>query len=60
MNMPDLNEARKRTKDKVNILYDEYKVPENVKNIGNGKSYALLTYGCPTLLVLWKIWDIQE
>ena len=44
--MPDLNEARKRTKDKVNILYDEYKVPENVKNIGNGKSYALLTYGC--------------
>ena len=44
--MPDLNEARKRTKDKVNILYDEYKVPESVKNIGNGKSYALLTYGC--------------
>ena len=31
---------------KINILYDEYKVPENVKNIGNGKSYALLTYGC--------------
>ena len=25
MNMPDLNEARKRTKDKVNVLYDEYK-----------------------------------
>ena len=44
--MPDLNEARKRTKDKVNILYDEYKVPESVKNIGEGKSYALLTYGC--------------
>ena len=44
--MPDLNEARKRTKDKVNVLYDEYKVPESVKNIGNGKSYALLTYGC--------------
>lgn len=46
MNMPDLNEARKRTKDKVNILYNEYKVPESVKNIGKGKSYALLTYGC--------------
>ena len=44
--MPDLNEARKRTKDKVNILYNEYKVPESVKNIGKGKSYALLTYGC--------------
>ena len=25
MNMPDLNEARKRTKDKVNILYDDIK-----------------------------------
>ena len=46
MNMPDLNEARKRTKDKVNILYGEYKVPESVKNIGKGKSYTLLTYGC--------------
>lgn len=44
--MPDLNEARKRTKDKVNILYDEYKVPDSVKNIGKGKSYTLLTYGC--------------
>ena len=46
MNMPDLNEARKRTKDKVNILYDEYKVPESVKNIDNRKCYALLTYEC--------------
>ena len=46
MNMPDLKEARKRTKDKVEILYDKYKVPDNVKNIGNGKKYALLTYGC--------------
>ena len=46
MNMPDLKEARKRTKDKVEILYDKYKVPESVKNIGNGKKYALLTYGC--------------
>ena len=46
MNMPDLKEARKRTKDKVEILYDKYKVPESVKSIGNGKKYALLTYGC--------------
>lgn len=46
MNMPDLKEARKRTKDKVEILYDKYKVPESVKNIGDGKKYALLTYGC--------------
>ena len=46
MNMPDLKEARKRTKDKVEILYDKYRVPESVKNIGDGKKYALLTYGC--------------
>ena len=32
MNMPDLKEARKRTKDKVEILYDKYKVPESVKH----------------------------
>ena len=46
MNMPDLKEARKRTKEKVNILYQEYKVPDDVKTIGKNKNYALLTYGC--------------
>lgn len=46
MNLPSLNEARKRTKDKVNFLYDAYKVPEEVKKVGLGKKYALLTYGC--------------
>ena len=46
MNMPDLKEARKRTKEKVNILYQEYKVPDDVKTIGKNKTYALLTYGC--------------
>lgn len=44
--MPDLKEARKRTKEKVNILYQEYKVPDDVKTIGKNKTYALLTYGC--------------
>ena len=43
MNMPDLKEARKRTKEKVNILYQEYKVPDDVKTIGKNKTYALLT-----------------
>lgn len=44
MNMPDLKEARKRTKNKVDILYDKYIVPN--KEIGKDKTYAILTYGC--------------
>ena len=44
--MPNLKEARLRTKEAVNILYDAYKVPENIKNIGKNKTYTLLTYGC--------------
>ena len=35
MNMPDLKEARKRTKEKVNILYQEYKLPDDFKTIVN-------------------------
>ena len=46
MNFPDLKEARKRTKEKVNILYDKYLIPYEVKNIGVGKKYSVLTYGC--------------
>ena len=46
MNLPNLKEARKRTKDKVNILYDKYIVPDSASEIGKGKTYALLTYGC--------------
>lgn len=46
MNLPNLTEARKRTKDKVNVFYDKYIVPEEVKHIGKNKTYALLTYGC--------------
>lgn len=44
MNMPDLKEAKKRTKNKVDILYDKYIVPN--KEIGKNKTYAILTYGC--------------
>ena len=46
MNFPDLKEARKRTSNKVNILYDRYNIPERIMNIGYGKSYSILTYGC--------------
>lgn len=46
MNLPNIKEARKRTKEKVDVLYDKYQIPESIKNIGVGKKYLLLTYGC--------------
>ena len=46
MNLPNLSEAKKRTKNKVNILKDAYNVPDEVKNIGVGKTYHIITYGC--------------
>ncbi len=44
--LPNLEKARIRTKDKVKTYYDDYVVPLNVKEIGKGKYYYLLTYGC--------------
>lgn len=46
VNLPNIKEARKRTKDKVEVSYDKYVVPDSVKNIGKDKKYTLLTYGC--------------
>jgi len=46
MNLPNLKEAKKRTKNKVNILEDAYNVPDNMKNIGKNKTYHIITYGC--------------
>ena len=46
MNLPNLKDARKRTKNKVNILKDAYNVPNNIKNIGKNKTYHIITYGC--------------
>ena len=46
MNLPNIKEARKRTKAKVDVLYDKYQIPNSIKNIGVGKKYLLLTYGC--------------
>ena len=34
MNLPNLNEARIRTKEKVTIKRDDYIIPTSVKNIG--------------------------
>lgn len=44
MNLPNLMEARKRSKDKV--IKELYKKNINAKDIGVGKSYYVKTYGC--------------
>ena len=46
MKLPDIKEARVRTKSKTEVLYDKYKVPSSVCHIGQGKTYSILTYGC--------------
>ena len=46
MNLPNLRCAQKRTKEEIKIIYDDYKVPEGIKNIGKNKKYFIKTYGC--------------
>ena len=46
MRLPDLTEARKRTKNKTDVSYNKYKVPTSIHNIGHNKKYTILTYGC--------------
>jgi len=46
MNLPNLMEAKKRTKKEVKIINDAYNIPGNMKNIGKNKTYHLITYGC--------------
>ena len=44
MNLPNLNEARKRSKSEVNRI--DYKLNDLYKNIGLNKTYHVKTYGC--------------
>ena len=46
MNLPNLQEARKRTKKEVLTKTNEYIVKENLKKLGLGKKYFVKTYGC--------------
>ena len=46
MNLPDLKEAKIRTKKEIRVILDDYKVPEEMKKIGVGKKYYIKTYGC--------------
>ena len=43
---PNFKEAQKRTKEKIEILRNEYNVPEELKKYGIGKKYYVKTYGC--------------
>ena len=47
MNLPNLNEARKRTNKEILIKTNEYIVKENLKELGLGKKYYIKTYGSP-------------
>ena len=46
MNLPNLKEAKVRTKNKVDIVNNAYNIPKEVKNIGKNKTYHIITYGC--------------
>ena len=43
---PNFKEAKKRTKDNIEILRNEYNVPDSMKKIGISKKYYVKTYGC--------------
>ena len=43
---PSYIEAKKRTKEEVKILTDEYILNNNLKKLGLNKKYHLITYGC--------------
>lgn len=43
---PNFKEAKKRTKEDIKVLRDEYVVPVSMKEIGKGKKYFIKTYGC--------------
>ena len=42
---PDIRKARKRGREQVKILYD-FEIPDDMKNIGEGKKFLIRTYGC--------------
>ena len=45
MNLPNMKDAKVRTKKETSILYDDYNT-EGIENIGKDKKYLILTYGC--------------
>ena len=45
MKKPDFKEARRRDENKVSVIRD-FKIKDNMKNIGLNKKYLVKTYGC--------------
>ena len=45
MNLPNMLDAKKRNKEEVKILYDDYNTLD-INDIGKDKKYLILTYGC--------------
>ncbi len=45
MNLPDLEMARKRTNKKVTV-FDKFEIEEELKQLGQNKTYYIRTYGC--------------
>ena len=45
MNLPNMLDAKKRTKEESKILYDDYNINE-INDLGKDKKYLILTYGC--------------
>ena len=43
---PNFKEAQKRTKAEIKVLRDEYKIPNEAKDLGKNKKYFIKTYGC--------------
>lgn len=46
MMLPNLKDAKKRTKNKIEIVKDDYVIPSDVKDMGINKKYHVITYGC--------------
>lgn len=46
MNLPNLEKARIRNKQDTKIKRDDYVIPDSATDIGLGKYYHILTYGC--------------
>ena len=46
MNLPNLKEAGKRTKEPIKFILDEFNLPDELKSLEKNKKYYIKTYGC--------------
>lgn len=43
---PNFKDAKKRTKEEIKVLRNEYVIPDDMKDVGVNKKYFIKTYGC--------------